>query len=565
MAQEQYDLIVIGSGAGAGPVILAAAEAGLRVCVLEKGRHHTEADFVKDEVSVSRRQRFIPSQWREPRVLETKNDKGGWDRDLTRDTGFNFHNGSLVGGSSNFMSGFFHRMKPMDFRLLSEFGPIDGANIVDWPISYDELEPYYAKVEEVVGVSGKVVQHPQLEPRSTKDYPLPPTAEHPLGKLIDAKGKEMGLHPFPVARAVLSRPRGERRSCEYAGYCGSYGCTTGAKGNARVAFMLPALKTGNVTLKTQSKAFFIDTDDKGRATGVHYVDKDKHEQHILGRAVVVAGQAIESSRLLLSSTGPKHKAGIGNRYGQVGKNLLFSAHASGKCDFTFSNFGPDVAKKLASKAPFVNRALQDHYVVDSWDGKGKIKGGTIDYLLRHPNPIRAARNLSTDGNTAGGMTWGVELQKRIKTYFDDQTHLIFEVFMDWLPSDLAFVSVDGKEKDQWGHHVANVRVGRHPHHKKLAGLMGGKGAELMKALGGENITTRLTGGPATNLQAGGCRFGTDPKTSVLDKDCRVHDADNVFVTDGSFMPTGGSVPFTFTIYANAMRVAEKIVSQLQST
>ncbi|MCP4503213.1 MAG: GMC family oxidoreductase [Deltaproteobacteria bacterium] len=556
---KEYDLIVVGSGAGAGPIIKAAADAGKSVCVLEKGAHFTEKDFVKDEVTVSMRERFRPSQWQEPRILESKNDEGGWDRDPTYNTGFNFHNGSVVGGSSNFMSGFFHRMKPMDFRLRSEFGAIDDANVEDWPISYDDLEPFYAKVEQVVGVSGKVVKHPMQEPRSTPDYPMPPTMEHPLGKLIDEAAPKIGLHAFPVARAVLSQPKDERRSCEYAGWCGSYGCTTGAKGNARVAFILPALKTGHVDLLPRAKAFHIHTDAKGLATGISYYDEKKKEHLVKAKAVVVACQAIESSRLLLSSTGEKHPAGIGNRYGQVGKNLVFSAHASGKCDLTFKNFSADVASALASKSPFVNRAVQDHYIVDHFDDdKRRMKGGTIDYLLRHPNPIRAAKSLSNNG----GMTWGVELQKRVQSYFSKQTHLIFEVFMDWIPSDICYVRLDDKQRDKWGAPTANVRVGRHPHHKKLAKVMGPKGAELMKALGGENITTRLTGGPATNLQAGGCRFGNDAKTSVLDVDCRVHDAPNVFVTDGSFMPTGGSVPFTFTIYANAMRVAEKVVSSL---
>jgi len=165
---KKFDICVIGSGAGAGPVIYELSKAGYSVVVLEKGPWYRTKDFTKDEVTAVRRSVYTPNLLDEPQVIEDVDDKGNWFGRSTYDTGNDFWNGNCVGGSSNFMSGYFQRFKPIDFRLLSEFGAIKGANIVDWPIEYGDMEPYYTKVEKIVGVSGKVINHSQLEPRSMK-------------------------------------------------------------------------------------------------------------------------------------------------------------------------------------------------------------------------------------------------------------------------------------------------------------------------------------------------------------------------------------------------------------
>ena len=217
------DVCVIGSGAGGGPIALTLAEAGYSVVVLEKGPWLTEKDFYKDEIACCRRNTYSRNLREEFHVVEEYDDKKGWIARPTYDSSWDFWNGNMVGGSSNLMSGFFHRLKPKDFRLLSEFGPIDGANIVDWPISYDELEPYYTNVEHEVGVSGRVVDHPNLEPRSVKDFPYSPTAEHPISFWFDEACQREGLHSIPVPRAILPHQANGRAGCQYSGYCGSYG------------------------------------------------------------------------------------------------------------------------------------------------------------------------------------------------------------------------------------------------------------------------------------------------------------------------------------------------------
>ena len=322
------DAIVVGSGAGGGPVALELALAGRSVVVLEKGPWLRDGDFDKDEIANCRRHRFTPRRGDEPHVVEVR-DGAGWAAFPTPGTPWDFWNGSLVGGATNLMSGFFLRMKPDDFRPLSAYGPVPGADVVDWPISYDELEPYYAKVEHEVGVSGRVTAHRFAEPRSTPDFPYPPTVEHAFAAWIDETGAAMGLSPVRLPRAVLTRSKGSRDPCLYTGYCGSYGCTSGAKGSSRAALLDRAVATGRCEIRPLSRATRIVTDARGRATGVEYVDATGATHRLDARVVVVACQAIETSRLLLASTGPRLAAGLGNRFDQVGRRILFSPDGGG--------------------------------------------------------------------------------------------------------------------------------------------------------------------------------------------------------------------------------------------
>jgi choline dehydrogenase-like flavoprotein len=553
---QDYDVCVVGSGAGAGPVIFELAKAGKSVIVLEKGPSLTDQDFVKDEIACCRRSVYTPNLEDEQHVIEDTDMDGNWVSEATSESGWDFWNGNVVGGSSNFMSGFFYRLKPKDFTLLSEFGAIKGANIVDWPIRYEDMEPYYTKVEKEIGVSGHVAKHPYLEPRSTKDFPYPPTQEHPIVRHIDKACEQLGFHSLQTPRAILSKPDMGRRSCEYSGYCGSYGCSSGAKGSSRAALLNRALATGNCTIIANAKVHKLISDNTGKITVAEYFDQHNAVQKIRAKIFVVACHAIESSRLLLASTGPKHPHGLANNHGQVGKNLLFSAGGSGTGEFTYKELDKITAQQLKTRGPFVNRNLQDWYFIDDKKMQGKIKGGTIDFLLRHPNPIARAMPLKWDDND--NLVWGKELKRRLKTTFTEAQDLKFEVFNDWLPTDDCFVSLDKNIKDKWGSAVAKVRIGFHPHDVKVGRYLADKAELVLKKMGASNIRSSVSGSPPANLVAGGCRFGDDINHSVLNADCQAHDVENLYVTDGSFMPTGGSVPYTWTIYANSFRVADII-------
>ena len=572
-----FDICIVGSGAGASPIAYRMAQAGAKVLVLEKGPWLTEKEFFKDELTISLHDAYNPKLSDEQHVIEEEyinaDDEHYWQGEATSESGWSWWNGNVVGGSSNFMSGYFHRLKPIDFRLKSEFGAITGANVEDWPISYHELEPYYAMVEKEVGVSGRVVEHPHQEPRST-DFPYPPIAESPISSWIDKAANNIGYHAIPVPRAILSQPDMGRSSCEYSGYCSSYGCSSGAKGGARAALLNQAVATGNCTIKPNAKVYKIATDHKGEITGVHYYDQAGRKQQVQAKIYVVACQAVETSRLLLASKGEKFPNGLANNSGQVGKNLLFSGGGTGQGDFIFSDLSDKKVNELKQVGPFINRALQDWYQIKDKEFSqylteknsgvnqtGGAKGGTIDFLF-HQNPIARARGhqWQYDENDNEELIWGEQLKQSLKHEFTSYKTLRFEVFNDWLPTDDCFVSLDNDVTDQWGDPVAKVRIGYHEHDLAVGEYLAKKAEKLLIELGAKNVSSSVSGSPSTNLMAGGCRFGNDPSTSVLNKNCQAHEVDNLYVTDGSFMPTGGSVPYTFTIYANAFRVAEKIKS-----
>lgn len=552
-----YDICIVGSGAGAAPIAYELSKAGKSVVVLEKGPWYETKDFTKDELLCCRRSVYTPNLKDERHVLENKNSDGEWIGKSTFDTGRDFWNGNMVGGSSNLMSGYFHRLKPEDFRLLSEFGPIKGANIVDWPISYDDLEPYYTKVEQIVGVSGRVIDHPNQEPRSTRDFPFPPTAENPITKMIDSACDQLGYHSLPTPRAILSQNALNRNACSYSNYCGSYGCSTDAKGSARAALLNPALETGNCTILPNSMVYKLESDESGKVSEVKYFDKHGREKSISVKIFVVACQASESARLLLMSAGSKHPNGLANNNDQVGKNLIYSAGGSGSGDILFKNFNEIEVAQLKIQGLFVNRSLQDWYFMDDESLGSRLKGGTIDFLFRHANPISRANSQKWGPD---GLLWGEPLKDKIKKYFTEGRHLRFEVFNDWLPTDDCHVSLDPNVKDKWGNPVARLRLGYHQHDLKVGRYLADKAETVLEQMNAENIRSSVSGSPPPNLVAGGCRFGNDPKSSVLDKDCRAHDVENLYVTDASFMPTGGSVPYTWTIYANSFRVADTLKS-----
>ena len=553
-----FDVCVVGSGAGGGPVALTLAEAGFSVLVLEKGPWLTEDDFYKDEIACCRRNTFTRNLRKEFHVVEKPGKDEGWVARPAYDGGRDFWNGNMVGGSSNLMSGFFHRLKPRDFRLLSEFGPIAGANVEDWPIAYDELEPYYTKVESEVGISGRVVEHPNLEPRSTNDYPYFPTAEHPVAGWLDDLCRRKGLHSIPVARAILSRPANGRSGCQYSGFCGSYGCSTGAKGSSRAALLNRAVASGNCEIRPNCHVYHLENDSSGRVVNAAYYDANGAARKVRAELFVVACQAVETARLLLLSRGPRHPHGLGNNHDQVGKNLIFSGGGAGTGTFLYDDLEPEKAAQLRIRGPFVNRALQDWYYIDN-DEMGKAKGGTIEFLFRHPNAISRAVQQKWESNQ---LLWGYPLQGKLHKHFTSAGYLRFETFADWLPNENCYVTLDSALRDKWDTPVARIRVGKHPHDLKISRYLALKGRQMLNDLGADKVSWGVSSNPPGNLMAGGCRFGNDPKKSVLDRNCRAHDVENLYVTDGSFMPTGGSVPHTWTIYANAFRVADKILLEL---
>lgn len=554
------DVCIIGSGAGASPVAYELTKAGYKVVVLEKGPWLNTEDYNKDEMVATRKDLYIPDLKDESHQIVSKKSDGSWSAKNTSDTGSDFWNGNVVGGSSNFMSGYFHRMKPQDFRLKSTYGEIEGANIVDWPISYDEMEPYYSKVEEVIGVSGQVKPHPYLEPRSTPNFPYPPLATNIISDLIDEAAGKLGISTFGTPRAIISKGKDHRNACYYSNFCGSYGCSSGAKGSARSALLEPALQTGNLEIIPFAKVYHLETDGSGKLIKANYYDATGNKQFIEANLFVVAAQATETARLLLMSKNVDFEKGLANNSGQVGKNLVFSSGGVGSCNLYFKDFDNATADKLKMPGVFVNRASQEWYELQDKNGK-TIKGGTVDFLWDHANPVSRTIKGKWIGNE---LQYGKALKERIHSYFTEQRRLKFEIFVDWLPNNDCFVELSDDKFDKWGDPVGKIWTGMHEHDKKVSEIIAEKTVPIMEEIGGKDISYSISNYPSVNLQAGGCRFGNNPESSVLDANCKAHEVDNLYVTDGSFMPTGGSTTFTFTIYANAFRVADKILERLNN-
>ena len=545
-----YDVCVIGSGAGAGPIIYELSQKGLKVCVLEKGDIYTEKDFSKDEMVV-RKSIYTPNLKDEYHTIEEFID-GSWQKFPTYETGWNFWNGSLLGGSSNFMSGYFHRLKPNDFKLASSYEIPKDSNIVDWPINYDDMEKYYEKVERVVGISGKVQEYEFSEPRSTKDFPYAALQENKIVDLIDKSCKELNYKSIKTPRAIITKQKGHRNPCYYSNYCGSYPCSSAAKGSSRASLIKDALLTNNVTIIPNAFVIKLNTNKDKKIISAVYLTKKSSKKEIKAKLFVLAAQAVETSRLLLNSKDENFPNGVANNSLNVGKNFLSSSGGIVSASFDERNMN---LKDLLTPGLFVNRTLMDWYYTK------EFKAGTIDILFEHANPIRRASNLRWNEDE---LIIGEQLQNKIFENFTKTRRLNIEIFTDWTPNDNSFISVDEKYKDKYAIPVANIRIGTNPQDLKASKFLEEKAIKLFEQMGAKDIKSEISQLPSGNLQAGGCRFGNNPKTSVLNKYCQAHEVSNLFVTDGSFMPTGGSVPFTWTIYANSFRVADYIKDNFEN-
>jgi choline dehydrogenase-like flavoprotein len=373
-------------------------------------------------------------------------------------------------------------------------------------------------------------------------------------KWFDKACDVLGYEAMPTPRAVLSQNALKRKGCYYSNFCGSYGCASGAKGSARAAL----LQKCSAKIITDAFVYRLES-DKTKVTRAFYYTKHGIRHSIRAKIFILSAQAIESSRLLLNSKNEHFPTGLANSSGEVGKNLIFSAGGSGSGRFVFEKLSQTQQEELMQTGLFFNRSLQDWYEFD--ENSKHYKGGTIDFLFEHQNIIPRVMNELYDED--GNLLWGEKLANKVHKRLTTSRVLTFEVFNDWLPTDKCFVGVDERVKDKYGVPVGVINLYSHPHDLKVGEHLAKKAVKVLQELGCEEIDYSISSSPPPNLVAGGCRFGEDAKNSVLDKNCKAHDLQNLYVTDASFMPTGGSVPYTWSIYANSFRVADVIKKSLQ--
>lgn len=546
---EQVDVVIVGSGAGGAPVAYTLAKAGAQVLVLEKGPRYTTQDFLHDELKMCRRDMFVPYPEDDPHVIRADLDDPGYTTNAAWTS-------RCVGGGTVHMSGFFLRMHPKDFSLKSSYGPFFDTTVQDWPIDYATLRPYYTKVERLVGVSGRRRSDPFAPPGAGEAFE-PPLATHPVGGWIDDAAAKLGLHPFQMPRAILSRPRPGRGACIYTGLCGSYGCVTNARGSTLASLLPLAEATGRCTVRPKAMVQEILMQNNNAARGVVYVDEAGRRHQVDAKVVVVAASAIESARLLLSSGSSIHPLGLGNSGRQVGKNLCFSTLTQLKAELPRAGLDPARLAELDNPAPFIGRVFQDAYELPR-EGDVFGRGGTFHLLWEHPNPIHAAEQLlQAEGDQ---LRYGPALMEAMKAHFTASRTIEVEGFSEWLPTEQTYVDLDPSYTDRWGMPAARITMGpRHPSDRAASVQLARRAEAVLQQLGAKNIRTEVVGGTTYVLQGGTCRMGTDPSTSVTTGAGNIHGVPNVYVSGGGSLPTSGGVPTTMTIMANAFRIADWIL------
>ena len=541
------DVLVIGSGAGGGSVALALARAGVDVLVLERGPRHDRESYSRDEVAMGRRDFFAPSPYTDPHALL----KHGEERSVPSDMGWT---ACCVGGGTVIMASYLFRLHPDDFRMKSHLGPYE--SIADWPYSYDELEPYYSQAEWELGVCGAAGTNPFEGPRS-RPYPMPPLRANRLAEAFDEACGRLGLNAFPTPRGINSQPYEGRPACAYCQTCAGWGCAVGAKASSQETLLAKAEQTGHCEVRPRSMAREITVDERGRATGCIYFDENGAEHRVSAKVVCVCCSAVESSRLLLLSKSALFPDGLANGHGQVGRNLQFHSYSGGMGHFRLDRHS---AEMLGDPTPFLGRSVMDHYFLPK--GVADLpKGGLFRFGIDPISPIGIAQRVAEEGPER---SWGEALMSQLKGYVERQRIVDFEVFHDFIANDRTFVTLDPEHTDRWGLPIALLHVDNIEHHKVAGRWLLDRCTEILSEMGVDELTSLTVGEPAGILVHGTCRAGHDPTDSVVNGHCQAHEVPNLYVVDGSFMPTSGGAPPTLTIVANGFRTAEAMTSRARA-
>jgi len=542
----RYDAVIIGSGAGGGPLALRLSEAGLSVLVLEKGPRLNGSDYDHDEAAIESGL-FTPDIKTDPHTVVTKKTT----RPVRSTLGWV---ASCLGGGTEHMGAYLYRFHPVDFKMRSHFGEIDA--LADWPIAYNELEPYYSEAEWEMGVAGKAGANP-FEGFRSKPYVMEPLDAHSIATDFEALCDSRGLTAFPTPRAVNPHAYLGRPICDYCESCAGYGCPVGARGTSQSALLSRAEATGNCQIETHAMVHTIVTDRQNTARGCVYWNHEGKEIEIEASLVCVCCSAVESARLLLLSKNPQFPDGLANSNGLVGRNLQFHAVTMGQ-----GNFQRHTAPKsiFGDQRPFFGRSVMDYYFLP--EGVSSLnKGGVLRFGFVPRMPLATERKVRSQ---SGRHLENPDLQQAIELNLQNERSIYFEAFHDFLPTPDTYVSLDPEVKDKWGLPSAQISLGLHPHHKIAGKWLGEKAASLMDGLGARDISFSSIGGTSSYLVMGTCRFGDHADTSVLDINCKTHEVENLYVVDGSFMPSSGGGPPTLTILANSFRVADHLVRRANS-
>lgn len=542
MKNKHVNAVIVGAGAGGGILAKELATNGLSVLLFERGGWPVYDKHINDELISQRIQvldsAFGPDWKKNPRVLVYA-DGSRVAVDPSK-PGYN-HNAACVGSGTVSYGAMAWRFMPEDFRLKSIYGEVPGSTLTDWPFTYDELEPYYEKAEWEIGVSGDET-NPFAGPRR-KPYPMPAFELNREGQCLYEACKRLSLHPFPIPMLRNSVPYNGRAACIRNRTCVGFACPVDAKNGTQNTVIPLAMQTGNCQVKTHCMVAEILVDDKGIARGIRYFDEQGKGQTQTADVVVVSGSAIETARLLLNSKSKLHPNGAGNNTDWVGRNLQGHSYsgASGLFDFDI----------LDLAGPGATMALCDY----NHHNPGIIGGGALcNEFFQLPYAFSGSR-------APGEARWGKGHKDYQRTNYYRIGRLLGPI--QELPVFNARITVDPVVKDYWGIPVAALSGARHPLDYEHCRFLAEKAEAILKEAGATKTWLQIPGKSETpsggQHQAGTCRMGKDPATSVVNAFGQVHEIDNLFVADGSVMVNNGGFNPVLTIMATAYRTGEYIV------
>jgi choline dehydrogenase-like flavoprotein len=595
--REDFDVVIIGSGGGGAPVAHELAKAGKSVLVLEKGpllqpqylASSGVSGFKRDEMYSTGAEKRIqmpeaanngasyycshvePDINDEPHVY-----RDGQGQDKVTIEGYT---AQVVGGGTQLYGAVSYRFTPTDFRLQSFNAnrpslPNDPNDDVkrearDWPVSYEEMEPYYCKAEELVGLNGEHAN--QIKPFSRKTY-QPPLDPNPISAHVVDGMTKLGMVRYRTPLAVITRdhPPSNRKGpnppeSAKTAYVNRYGDPMGFKSSAYVALLAPIMSLDNFVLRPNCLATHLESSSDGKVKAVHYLDPGGQPRIARGKIVVVSCSAIESVRLLMLSA--REDAEFDRR---INNTDLLGAYFLTHCFGGASAMVAEPArydKSLTLDSDWsTDHCAREAYLIQNglWAGAA-IYNNTSDRAL----PLALARNHQSrdlDSVWAGFVQDSGMVGEKMKSFLDhDFGRGLSVTFMaNQMPLKTNRIALHPTVTDKWNRPAAYIIKGWHPHDVYLMNYMAGICADLLRAGG---VDDQLGFGAVygnddlarcANHILGGARFGNDPKDSVLDRNCRAWQFDNLYVVDGAFMPTSGGANPTLTIQANAFRVADHL-------
>lgn len=572
---ERYDVVVVGSGAAGGMAAHALANAGVKVLMLEAGRDYnpaTETPMFQSNADAPLRGASTPQKpngffdatiggWvvpGEPYVVNRRTDsswiEGAVENRMKTAQNFMWWRARMLGGRTNHWGRVSLRMGPYDFKPKTR----DGLGF-DWPISYEEVAPYYDKVDQLIGVYGS---KEGLENNPDSDFFQPPPKPRAYELLLKRAGQKLGIPVVPSRMAILTKPLNGRSACFYATPCGR-GCSIGANFQSTTVLIPPGVKTGNLDVLPDAMAREVVLDSQGRAAGIHFIDKKTgKEEFVAARAVILGASTCETTRILLNSRSNRFPQGLGNSSGHLGRWLT---------DSVGSSLGGQIP--ALENMPLHNEdgTSSMHMYAPWWPWKDQL-AGKLGFPRGYYMAWSGGRGMPGMGTASGGISmagdvFGSALKVAARRYFGSFVDL--HARGEMIPNEKCFMELDPDKKDQWGIPVPRFHFQWSDYELKQAAHMQKTFAEMIEAAGGKARTPEkdgakaITAGGSVNHELGTTRMSARREDGVTNSFGQLWDCPNVIVADGGVFTSGPYKNPTLTILALAWRACDHLLEEMK--